>query len=137
MLLTGVLSPTIFPIICQSIFGIIKINSKNFKSPEHIFARNYSKINLEEFNAEIATFSDVDISNLSIDDQFLKFQTHIQNCIDKFAPLRKLTRKESLFKLKPWITKGIQIPIRKKNILLLYSKGMHNLVRRRLISLWH
>ena len=35
--------------------------------------------------------------------------------MEKYAPLKKLSKQEKKFQQKPWITKGLQVPIKKKN----------------------
>lgn len=48
-----------------------------------------------------------------------------QNLMDKYMPLRKLSRKETSFFLKPWLnTKGIRTSIQRRNILLGRSKRL-------------
>ena len=37
------------------------------------------------------------------------------NLLEKYAPLKKLNKRERKFQQKPWITKGLQVSIKKKN----------------------
>ena len=41
----------------------------------------------------------------------------MNNLTDKYAPLHKLTQKQIKTLTKPWITKGIQVAIHKRNKL--------------------
>ena len=45
-----------------------------------------------------------------------------QILLDKYMPLKKLSRKQKRFRNKPWITPTIKVSIRKKNKLYKLSK---------------
>ena len=40
---------------------------------------------------------------------------NLNNLLEKYAPLKKLNKQERKFQQKPWITKGLQVSIKKKN----------------------
>ena len=40
---------------------------------------------------------------------------NLNNLLEKHAPLKKLNKQERKFQQKPWITKGLQVSIKKKN----------------------
>ena len=48
---------------------------------------------------------------------FDKFYTKVSNIINSHLPLKPLTRKESKFQTKPWITQGLKVSIANKNRL--------------------
>ena len=94
---------------------IKKIHPKKSKFEVHV--RDYSKLNERRFIDEIdQTDWDQALSHTTnIDDMFDTFHTRIEEIVNKHGPVRKLSKKEIKLKDKPWITKAIQISIRKKN----------------------
>lgn len=81
------------------------------KHKEKIFRRDYSNYNEEAFLNE---FTSIDWSNLfhglsDITEMFDKFYTKVSNIINSHLPLKPLTRKESKFQTKPWITLGLKL----------------------------
>ncbi len=63
----------------------------------------------------LTTPYDVDVSAEIIS------QTY-RDIIDKYMPLRKISRKQKRFANKPWITRGIKVSIKTKNKLFVLSK---------------
>ena len=58
-------------------------------------------------------------NKLDPEEDFLHFLNTFLNCLETHAPIQKLTRKESKFYFKPWLTKSIQNSIKKiKSIIL-------------------
>ena len=53
----------------------------------------------------------------NVDVSFQNFFDKMNNLTDKYAPLHKLTQKQIKTLTKPWITKGIQVAIHKRNKL--------------------
>ena len=53
----------------------------------------------------------------NVDVSFQNFFDKINNLTDRYAPLRKLTRKQIKTLTKPWITREIQVAIHKRNRL--------------------
>ena len=53
----------------------------------------------------------------NVDLSFQNFYSKIDSLVEKHAPLHKLTQKQVKTLCKPWITKGIQIAIHKRNKL--------------------
>ena len=89
------------------------------KHKEKIFRRDYSNYNEEAFLNE---FTSIDWSNLfhglsDTTEMFDKFYTKVSNIINSHLPLKPLTRKESKFQTKPWITLGLKVSIANKNRL--------------------
>ena len=84
---------------------IIKRNLHNFH--EGLF--------LQELTERLNSFQ---IRNdMSLHDQYNNFIHIFKEVINKHAPIKKLSRKESKLYNKPWITKGILKSIKYKNIL--------------------
>ena len=71
------------------------------------------------FNANELTSSD------QIDLHFDNFVSGFRTCLNKYAPLKRASRKKRKLLSKPWITKGIFVSIRKKQKLYVthYLKG--------------
>ena len=94
---------------------------KNFK----MYKRDYSKFNKEALISELNNINWNDVlyvENYSnnVNSLFESFHSYITKCIDKYVPLRKLTRKEIRSLTKPWIIPGI---IKSSNIKsFLYKK---------------
>ena len=86
---------------------------------EKSFRRDYSNYNEE---ALLSEFRSIDWSNLfqglsDTTEMFDKFYTKVSNIINSHLPLKPLTRKESKFQTKPWITPGLKVSINNKNRL--------------------
>ena len=93
---------------------------------------NLSDIEWGNFNAELNLNLHQKLSHLSqpydvnhIADQISGVY---KDLIDKYMPLKKLTRREKRFFKKPWITRAIQASIAKKNILFRKSKSTPTLL---------
>ena len=59
----------------------------------------------------------MELEKENVNVSFQTFFNKINNLTDKHAPLQKLTRKQVNIPAKPWITKGIQVAIHKRNKL--------------------
>ena len=99
-----------FLIIERFAFSIHKDKSKR---------RDYSNYNEE---ALLNEFSSIDWFNLfhglsDTTEMFDKFYTKVNSIINSHLPLKPLTRKESKFQTKPWITLGLKASIINKNRL--------------------
>ena len=78
------------------------------------YKRDYSSFSEKSFR------DDVSIQNFNnqhndINEQFQDFYFKLQGCVDRHAPLKKLTLKEIKLKQKPWITNGLLKMIKIKN----------------------
>lgn len=72
---------------------------------------------------------------INVNDIFQSFYSHVSGIIDKHVPIRKLTRKEIKSLSKPWITKGIRVSIKMKDIFYkkyLTSKNQYYLIKYKL-----
>ena len=56
-------------------------------------------------------------SNINVDNYANHITDSYLSLIDKYMPLRKLSRKEKKFHDRPWITKGLKISIAKKTTI--------------------
>ena len=75
-------------------------NYKNLDNNDTVFLD--ASLSFDNLKVEFANV------NESVNDKFLKFTSAITDVLNKHAPLRKLSRKETKLKLKPWITAGIR-----------------------------
>ena len=100
------------------IFAVIQTTQNQEVNKIDFLTRDYHNVDTAELNRLIEEFNPYINSNtLSIDEKFHKLQDHINHCIDKLIPLRKLTKREISFKRKPWISIGLQKSISYKNKL--------------------
>ena len=60
------------------------------------------------------------------DFSFDSFYSHLSGLLDRYAPTRKLTRKEIEFRQKPWLTSGIRRSILERDKLLKQSLKTKN-----------
>ena len=110
-------------------FHICPIESKTSPQKHNIYRRNWSNFNRESF---VQDFSIVDWNatiNTELNDanhSFEAFNSKINELIDKHAPKRKLSNKEMRFLSKPWITKGIQTSINKRDTIFRKFKRLQN-----------
>ena len=107
-----------------AVVATISANAKKTKIQNiYPYIRSFRDFNLEDFNASLRDFQDNVGDNL--DTRFEKLNAHILSCINKHIPLRKRTRKEMQFALKPWITYGLKKSILKRNRLFRLSHVSH------------
>lgn len=95
------------------------IDSFNLSTKASIFRRDYSKLNTQKLVKE---YQEIDwhekFSDLKdVNDIYATFLTVSTNIINKFVPLRKLSRREVKFSVKPWITTALRKSINTKNSL--------------------
>ena len=69
------------------------------------------------FNANELTSSD------QIDLYFDNFVSTFRTCLNKYAPLKRASRKKRKLMSKPWINKGIFVSVRKKLYVTHYLNG--------------
>lgn len=85
----------------------------------NIYKRDYSNLDGESFVTEVQStnWDELFAGANDINSIFGFLIIKINVIVDKHAPFKKLTKRESKFETKPWITKGIKISIAKKNKL--------------------
>ena len=100
------------------IFAVIQTTRSHEVKNKNILVRDYHNADADKFNRHIEEFNlYINTNTLSIDEKFQKLQEHISICTDKVIPLRKISKRELSFKMKPWISKALQVSIRNKNKL--------------------
>ena len=104
------------------LLGIIKLRFKE-KYQEHIFTRNFSKINNQQFQIETQSKMQqlfnhfVKHPNESIHDDFTLLSDSLKVIINDNFPLNKLSKKKSRLKQKPWLTKGLLTSAKRKKTM--------------------
>ena len=115
----------------------------NAEDSEVVSKVSLSKVNhLKIFKRNFSMFSECDFlktwkknltnntlgkNKLDPDKDFLNFLITFLNCLETHTPTQKLTRKETKFYFKPWLTKSMQNSIKKKNKLYqLSSQHAHS-----------
>ena len=100
---------------------ILNLNKKITKLHDNAyFIRDMKNFDLDAFNESLFEFHEKKSEGADLEQNFSNLQSHILECINKYAPLRKRTRKEKKFASKPWISECIQISIDNKNNLYQY-----------------
>ena len=99
-----------------------------------IYRRDYSYFNEESLLAEVQSINWDDVLPVETDvnSLFESFYVKISETINRHVPLKKLSKRESRLRAKPWITKGLRISINMKNELYksyLKSKKIMNIFR--------
>ena len=108
-----------FPIVAT-----ISVNSKKIQGNDiYPYIRDFRKLDIQSLNESLSSF--VDIELLDLDTRFEAFHSHILSCLNKHIPLRKRTRKEMKFALKPWISSALKISIFEKDRLYRLSREVH------------
>ena len=104
---------------------IEKTNFTKIK-PKKITRRDMKDFSVENFTQDLFNeLSTISMElNDDINDLWTTFTTTFNNVIDRHAPYRELTRRESKIKQKPWINKDIKSAIYKKNKL--YRKSIRS-----------
>ena len=101
-------------------FLLIKNIFSNKKIKHNIHQRNWNKFDPTNFILDFLDInwnSTLELDQKNVDVSFQNFYNKINTLTNKYAPLRKLTRKQVNTLAKPWVTKGIQIAIHKRNKL--------------------
>ena len=122
-------------------FLLMKIMKIKQRETTDIYRHDFTNINEVQFKSELCNIdckSALEISKKDVDFSFSKFFETFNNLLQKQAPIKKLSNKDKKTMKKPWITKGIQKSIEKRNRI--YRKcirtknstkkeEMHNLFR--------
>ena len=104
-----------------------------------MYKRNYSNFSEDSFRDDVS-IQNFDNNFEDVNDQFKDFYLRLKGCIDRHAPLKKLTPKEVKLNHKPWISVDINKMIKIKNKLFhrkkrepnnLEIKRLYNLFRNR------
>ena len=98
-----------------------KIDTKHIT----IYKRNYSTFSEESFRDDVS-IQNFDNRIADVNNQFLDFYLKLQGCVDRHAPLKKLTPKEIKLEQKPWISNELIKMITIKNKLFNRKKRQPN-----------
>ena len=101
-----------------------------------MYKRNYSNFSEDSFRDDVS-IQNFDNNFEDVNDQFKDFYLRLKGCIDRHAPLKKLTPKEVKLNHKPWISVDINKMIKIKNKLFHRKKRQpNNLEIKRLYNLF-
>ena len=126
---------------------IIIQDYKKSELREKYYKRDYSKFDQDKFNNDLQhdnTLQSI-IEGEDVNTSYNSFHAHLQNTIDKHAPIKSLSKKETELKINPWLTKRIlkSINIKTKhykkfmaskdnkhhNIYKLYRNKLNHIIR--------
>ena len=106
-------------------YGINK--KKKTNSTQDVYRRDYKNFDRENFILDFLALDWNEILQIQKNDpnhSFEQFQSQMDALVDRYIPLKKLTRKEVARELKPWITGGIRASIkRREKIFRKYIKA--------------
>ena len=114
-----------------------KIDYKSIK----MYKRDYSKFSEESFRDDVS-IQNFDSKLDDVNDQFKNFYFKLEGCVERHAPLKKLTPKEVKLEHKPWITNEIKKMIKIRDRIFQRKKRkpnneeikrLYNLFRNRVI----
>ena len=119
-----------YPIAC-CVTGDSNRTNLKIKQDNHYCYKDTSQFNCDWFIMDLqeAFEAFLNTNELTSSDQidlyFDNFVSAFRNCLNKYAPLKRASRKKRKLMSKPWITKGIFVSIWKKQKLYVthYVKG--------------
>ena len=99
------------------------IPKENYQPPKkhNIFKRDVKNFDKETFVAEIINTNWNTVLSIEKGDpnySFEMFNSKINQLLDKYVPLKKVTKKDFKHQLKPWVTSGICKSIKRRDKLL-------------------
>ena len=89
------------------------------------YVRDFKKLNLQELHNSLNRFTQFSFETDDLDTKCEKISSHILSCVNKHIPLRKRTKKELKFAMKPWISRHLRKCISKKDRLYRISRISH------------
>ena len=101
-------------------FLIIAENYGHIPSKSNFFKRDTKNFDKENFLLETSKINWDSVINTPKEDpnfSYNSFEKTLNSIIDKYIPLKKITKKEIKLKCKPWITKGIRKSIQRREKL--------------------
>ena len=98
-------------------------SKKNILQNINPYMRDFRKFDSEKFNESLNNFKYSDTDNLDV--CFYNLHNHFLNCVNEHLPLKKRTKKELKFALKPWITNSIKKSINERDRLYKLSRIDH------------
>ena len=81
-----------------------------------MYKRDYTNFSEESFREDVS-IQNFENTHEDVNDQFKDFYLRLNGCVERHAPLKKLTPKEVKLKHKPWISADINKMIKIKNKL--------------------
>ena len=99
---------------------IPKSKVQHLPKKHNIYKRNIKNLNVTNLINDLNKFkwdSDLKLNDNNVNYSFDIFYDHVNETIDKHAPLRKITNREFKQKFKPWISIGILNSIKRKHKL--------------------
>ena len=93
-------------------------NAKKCLNEKTKYKRIYKKINKKKFEQDLEHTNWVEalkVNDKNVDTSLGNFLQIINSLLEKYAPLKQITKKEIKTKNNPWITTGILTSIRRKN----------------------
>ena len=91
----------------------------------NIIQRDYSKFQSQQFRDDVSIQNwNSDLPN--VNELFIEFHSKLQGCVERHAPLKKLSPKEIKLKTKPWIKKQISKLIKVRNKIFARKKRQPN-----------
>ena len=99
-------------------FCLIDIFKKSHSASNVKYSRDWRNFNRERFTYEIQNLSwdDVIPPEFDTNDSLSSFYGKITDLLDEMAPIKRLTKKEQGLIERPWITFGISISIKSRDI---------------------
>ena len=97
---------------------------EKIKIKKKVKLRDFTHFSAEYFNAELSgvNWNVPAITGASdVDNLFSSFYNKFNKIVNKYAPLKALSKRKVKQLCKPWITKGLRVSIRIKNKL--YASG--------------
>ena len=97
-----------------------KKNSMHSPNP---YIRDFRNFDSEKFNAALARFTVSETEDL--DTNFYNLHNHFVNCVNHHIPMRKRSKRELKFAMKPWISNSMKKSIVERNRLHRLSRIEH------------
>ena len=105
-------------------FVSVKMEKIEYKKL-NIIQRDYSKFQSQQFRDDVSIQNrNSDLPN--VNELFIELHSKLQGCVERHAPLKKLSPKEIKLKTKPWITKQISKLIKVRNKSFTRKKRQSN-----------
>ncbi len=95
-------------------FTFIKSRNQNPIKTTNIMVRDFKNFEKDNFMLDLQTMKSFDDSK-DVNHNYDTFQDHFIKCLDKYAPLKKLSKRKEKMKKKPWINKEILKSIRMRD----------------------
>ena len=98
-------------------------SKKNIVQNLNPYIRDFRNLNSAKFNESLSHFTCSDTENIDV--CFYNLHNHFLNCVNNHIPLRKRTKRELKFALKPWITNSMKKSINERARLYRLSRIDH------------